>query len=429
MFEVTCDHTTAKTAKQYATQNERPKGNACQPVQCGTSRAQKHIESDWPISASAEEPMMQETMQSVQAVLYSWDLLPMDVIHAFPVLEGYHCISMNEYDAEEKLFLCTAATLDPEETASFTLTPAERDRLSMVLLNTPSVLVQPVDALRRGVPAMARSVGSVRQIRPAQSDAALRQTSAVRSSFQSELSLREDRLRPSFVPVEAPRPKPILSSNLNGVPSPFFSQIKVVPKIQSPIGFDTSGDAGADLEDLDGGLYVLPLSWTFFGVPYEEDAEGVCSGHQLWKTGKKIAQLDGFLIRCAQIIEDGGDPVAVCDDEAPDLQFLLRTLTGEGAPMNEETGDPMQDILYIRDFMVEEGLRAKGLGSRILQKLPYVARRLTNLTPEMISYYLAPAYDPQVGNAAVGTTLVRFFRRNGFSKLPNSPLFYAQTGL
>lgn len=39
--------------------------------------------------------------------------------------------------------------------------------------------------------------------------------------------------------------------------------------------------------------------------------------------------------------------------------------------------------------MVEESLRQQGIGTRLLQELPFVIKRFLNLTPHILAYYVA----------------------------------------
>jgi GNAT superfamily N-acetyltransferase len=77
----------------------------------------------------------------------------------------------------------------------------------------------------------------------------------------------------------------------------------------------------------------------------------------------------------------------------------MATLTGEGGPLNDLDGDSMQDALDIDELIVEEPQRRKGIGTRFIQELPYLCKRLLHLEPDILAYYVAQIRSTQSGSA------------------------------
>jgi hypothetical protein len=107
----------------------------------------------------------------------------------------------------------------------------------------------------------------------------------------------------------------------------------------------------------------------------------------------KIGNISGTLIFSSQMIADGYDPLTVCDDESQDLEYTMSALSDEGGPLNEWTGDPMMDTLYIDELTIEDELLQQEIGSRILQELPALCLELLHITPDILAYYPAPTED------------------------------------
>ena len=91
--------------------------------------------------------------------------------------------------------------------------------------------------------------------------------------------------------------------------------------------------------------------------------------------------------------------------------------------------------------MVGESLRQQGIGTRLLQELPYIIKRFLNLTPHIFAYYVAD----QNGEEKLETAKMRkrnkanqmntekliagFYEKNGFKKISDDRLLYTFTNL
>jgi len=163
--------------------------------------------------------------------------------------------------------------------------------------------------------------------------------------------------------------------------------------------FRPGEDPGHSLDVGYPSAWLVGFDWLFWGLSGDEgdflEQEGDFSG------GVKIGSASGTLILCRQMACDGLDPYTVCDDESADLEYVMASLTEPGGPMNEATGDPWMDVLYIHELAIEEPLRGQGLGSRILREMPFFCEQLLHVRPELFAYYPAPIRDDWKEEAAI----------------------------
>lgn len=144
------------------------------------------------------------------------------------------------------------------------------------------------------------------------------------------------------------------------------------------------------------------LKWvifTLYGIPIgltDSDYDAIHSGK--YEKAVNIGQIYGCLILCRRIIEEGYDPEEICDDVDGDLQYTISALKDKGGPLDEEDGDPYQDVFYIHKFSMKKGYNNVKIRSSIIQELPYIILSLLNVFPNILAFYSAPIKytpDPQ----------------------------------
>ena len=188
--------------------------------------------------------------------------------------------------------------------------------------------------------------------------------------------------------------------------------------------------------------YLIPVSLEFFGVAADDE----CAVYEAMDSGDytnctRIGSLWGYFIDCHQMFLDGYDILTVCDDESVDLANVVSMLSEVGGPLSEDEWEPAQDVFYIHEFVVGESLRQQGIGTRLLQELPYIIKRFLNLTPHIFAYYVAD----QNGEEKLETAKMRkrnkanqmntekliagFYEKNGFKKISDDRLLYTFTNL
>lgn len=130
---------------------------------------------------------------------------------------------------------------------------------------------------------------------------------------------------------------------------------------------------------------------TFYGVPSglpEEDLESIDAGD--YTNAIKIGSMYGCLILCKQILAQGQDPWDICDGESGDLEATIAALKREGCPLNDDEGDPWQDVYYIHEWNMEKGYNSATLKSEILERLPKIILLLFHVKPDILAYFPTP---------------------------------------
>ena len=130
---------------------------------------------------------------------------------------------------------------------------------------------------------------------------------------------------------------------------------------------------------------------TFYGVPRDlsdEDIDSIQDGD--YTNAIKVGSMQGCLILCKQMLVEDEDPWQICDDENGDLEGTISALKGQGCPLNEEDGDPWQDVYYIHEWNMEKGYNSAALKSEILDRLPNIILMLFHVKPDILAYYPAP---------------------------------------
>jgi hypothetical protein len=90
------------------------------------------------------------------------------------------------------------------------------------------------------------------------------------------------------------------------------------------------------------------------------------------------------------MIEEGYDPLEVCDASDGDLEYTISALSDEDGPLNMETGDPEQDVFYIHELQMESGNDDAPLKGRILDELPGLIFSFLHIAPDILAFYPAP---------------------------------------
>lgn len=149
---------------------------------------------------------------------------------------------------------------------------------------------------------------------------------------------------------------------------------------------------------------------TFYGIPNnltDDQIDSIYEGD--YHDAVKIGELFGYMILCKQILNEDHDPVEICDDVDGDLEYAMSALSDEEGPLNLESGDPYQDVYYIRELNMIPGYDDELLKSKILDELPKIIISLLHVTPEVIAYYPSPLEYERDLNEAKRSQALHFF--------------------
>jgi hypothetical protein len=129
----------------------------------------------------------------------------------------------------------------------------------------------------------------------------------------------------------------------------------------------------------------------FYGIPKdftEKQLQRIDEGD--YKNATKLGTISGCLILCKEILEQGEDPLEVCDDANGDLEYTISALSDVHGPLNVDDGDPFQDVYYIHEFIMESDFNQVDLKHKILNELPDMVLDLFHVRPSVLAFYPAP---------------------------------------
>ena len=385
--EVKCDYL---SVEEYAKQYDVTDTTVRQWIRRGKLRTAKKKGRDWIIPALADKPK-----RGFESVTYFWNLLPIEAINRFPYLKDCNSIYIYQDELDKKLFHCVTYLPGNVTGERIDLTVKARESLETCLIGMPGIKMEDFNNCIKYVPEKRVD------LKPTLATEVIREN--------------EERLT--------------------------FSDFLVRHHRQDVIAFAADSKPGDLLDAEYPKPYLIHVSLEFFGVVDDECAvyEAMDSGD--YSNCTRVGSLWGHFIACQQMFSDGYDVFTVCDDESADLANVVAMLSEVDGPLSEDEGDLAQDIFYIHEFLVEESLRQQGIGTRLLQELPYIIKRFLNLTPHIFAYYVADQNGANKIEAAKmkkrnktnqmnrENSTTEFYEKNGFKKIGDDRLLYTFTNL
>lgn len=129
----------------------------------------------------------------------------------------------------------------------------------------------------------------------------------------------------------------------------------------------------------------------FYGIPFDLSDEQMNRIYEEnYSDAIRIGEMHGCMILCKQILDDGCDPLEICDDIDGDLEYTVSALSDEGGPLHAETGDAYQDIYYIDALKMETGYNTASIKSKIVNELPSLIRAFFHVVPDLLAFYPEP---------------------------------------
>lgn len=150
---------------------------------------------------------------------------------------------------------------------------------------------------------------------------------------------------------------------------------------------EVNSNSGDWLEEMDPDCRFLQLIYIkIYGVPaiLNEDLEDAYYEGDTSKF-KNIGRLTGYCIPFEEIIDEGRNPVEICDDVSGDLSFVASTIDNYF-----EENDFSSNVFYIDELEIDEQYRNSGFGSKVLQELPHLLSYHKGILTDLIAYYPAP---------------------------------------
>jgi hypothetical protein len=167
----------------------------------------------------------------------------------------------------------------------------------------------------------------------------------------------------------------------------FESICAVSPGNRSHIFYLDSNHSDYDCVD----TCVIWDSIIFYGIPFDLSGEQInCIYEEDYSSATKIGEMLGCLILCKQILNEGDDPLDICDAVDGDLEYTISALSDKDGPLHIENGDSYQDVFYIHELNMEASYDDAVLKSRIINELPRLILSLFHVAPDLLAYYPMP---------------------------------------
>ena len=121
-------------------------------------------------------------------------------------------------------------------------------------------------------------------------------------------------------------------------------------------------------------------------------------------------------------MQDGWDPVAICDDISEDLRYVISEMSGPSGPLYQDIGSLDENILYIHEITMESDYETPKLKGRIVRELPWLCMRFMHIRPEIIAYCISELLSEDDQEKAAS-----LYMQNGFIRVCKSNVIYAYT--
>lgn len=347
------------TVEEYAALSGVTDTTVRQWIRRGKLRTAKKEGREWRIPELADTPK-----RGFESVTYAWNTLPEEIGAAFPWLNKAEEMALSQ-DRDDKTVFHAQLYIPGQGSRRIDLSTKERERLELMLIAAPEV----------------------------------------RAEIEADDVYYESFKREDVLPAEEKEYG--------------FGTILVQASAAEAAWFMPDDAPGNSSREGEPEEYLIPISWTFWGVPKDDEAEEIALSEEDYSGCTRIGTLRGYLALCGDMVFDGYDPVVLCDDQSADLGQMMALLTRKDAPLHEETGEPCVDVLLIEELLIDDELRRQGLGSRILQELPWLCRRLLHVWPDVMAYYISDFARP-----AITRQLKAFYQGNGFKPVGKSRLLY-----
>jgi excisionase family DNA binding protein len=331
-------------------------------IRRGKLRTAKKVGRDWMIPELAASPK-----RGFESVTYLWEDISEDIIGEFPILKGRKSVYIYQNDIDKKTFHAIV-----NNGKKVDLNTQEREKLELMLISSPDVEVETLS-----------------------------------DSIQ-------------YIPDKKDFEVPLLANTIDKN-NYQYEAIFVKEYPYENVYFEPKDKPGFLYGRGEPEEYILPVFWEFFAVPKDNaDMLYDISDNADLSDCNKIGTLQGNLILCGEMISDDYEPLNMCDDLSSDLERMMSIMISECGPLNDEIGDPFEDVFYIDELNIENG--DTQIKSRILQELPYLCKKLMHIKPDIIAYYISDfASDDQ------SKRLKAFYKKNGFQNVGESNLMYAYT--
>ena len=355
------------TVEEYARLNGVTVTTVRQWIRRGKLRTAKKNGRNWKIPALSPSPR-----RGFESVFYYWEYLPNSIEKQFPYLKDSKGIYIYQDEEDKKRFFVRIDSINKKATTLIELTASEREQLELAMISSQNV----------------------------------------------DVSLMDDMIQ--YVPGKQRYSYPVLTFH-NQELTYGLGEIMVKTENDQTFCFDMNDRAGMIFNGYSPEEYVIPIHWEFWEYLGEDMSEYDAMNEEALKY-TKVADLTGCLLLCPNMIEDGYDPLIVCDDLSGDLCNIMAEMMFDGGPLNSQNSDPSENVLYIHEFELREEYKRKGIGNRIMAEIPWLCKRALHVWPDIMAYYISESMERYEKKE-----VVKFYNENGFKPLQDEHYVYAYT--
>ena len=183
--------------------------------------------------------------------------------------------------------------------------------------------------------------------------------------------------------------------------------------------FNGKATAGDSYYDGDADNYVIPILWDLYNLNSIKARNESVYPKQDFE-GEKIGTVSGHLILTSQIIQDGWDPVSICDDITEDLKYVMATMSSPSGPLYQYSALSDENVLYIHEIKMEPDYETPELKGRVLRELPWLCMRFMHVRPEVIAYCISELLSEDNQKEVASP-----YMQNGFASVDESNVIYA----
>lgn len=335
-------------------------------IRRGKLRVARKNGRDWLIPSLSMPPQ-----RGYESVTYYWDQLSDTISSHYPFLPASGSLYMHQASDNKQLFMALITNKDDNSYHELQFDSKDRERLELALISEDTV----------------------------------------NTDLDTEYEMPPCPQKSPTIPFLATNGT--LDRDVRIIAKPIRDEVSA-----SFNGKSTSGDS---YYDGDADNYVIPIIWELYDLNSIKARNESVYQKQDYE-GEKIGTVSGHLILSSQIIQDGWDPVAICDDINEDLRYVMATMSSPSGPLYQYSALSDENVLYIHEIILEPDYEAPELKGRVVRELPWLCMRFMHIRPEIIAYCISE-FLPEDNQKEVASP----YMQNGFVSVDESNVIYAYT--
>ena len=335
-------------------------------IRRGKLRTAQKNGRDWLIPSLSMPPQ-----RGYVSATYSWDHLSNTISSRYPFLPASGSLYMHQATDNKQLFIALITTKADNSYQELQFDSNDRERLELALISESTVNIESDNEYE--VPPLPQ-----------------------KSSKLPYLTTRGN-----------------LDRDVRIYAKPIYDEVSVY--------FNGKSNVGDSYYDGDADNYVIPILWELYDLNSSKECSESTYQNQNVADGK-IGTVTGHLIITHQIMQDGWDPVAICDDISEDLRYVISEMSGPSGPLYQDIGSSDENVLYIHEIKMEPAYETPELKGRVIRELPWLCMRFMHMRPEIIAYCISELVTTNEQKA-----LAMPYMQCGFVHVSESNVIYAYT--